>query len=110
MDIVAERQGDRMQLSLMGDLDIYGVADIHAHLASALDEAATVSLDLSRVENVDAAGIQLLMAVKREAGHRDKTFALIHHSACVIEAIELCQLERFFGDPLVLRPAAGRRT
>lgn len=109
MDIAIERQGDQMQLSLTGDLDIYGVADIHAHLTSALDDAVAITLDLSQVENVDAAGVQLLMAVKCEAGRRDKTFALIHHSACVIEAIELCQLERFFGDPLVLRPAAGRR-
>lgn len=109
MEIIERRTGNTVQLSLTGDLDIYGVAEVYARVSKGLDEADGVVLDLSAVDNIDGAGLQLLMAGKREAERGGKSLQLSQHSPCVIEAIELCQLERFFGDPLVLRPVGGRR-
>ncbi|OBS09876.1 STAS domain-containing protein [Acidihalobacter prosperus] len=109
MDIVESETGEGLQLALGGDLDIYSVAEVHARVAEALQQSASLVLDLSGVDNIDGAGLQLLMAGKRAAAHDGKALHLAQHSACVIEALELCQLERFFGDPLVIRPKGGKR-
>jgi len=67
-----------------------------------LNQSAELQVDLSGVSEVDGAGVQLLLAAKREAQHRGGTLTLIGHPPQFIEALELTDLARDFGDPLVL--------
>ena len=51
-------------------LDITGVSQLHGRLAEALQGGGRVALDGSRIERVDAAGIQLLVAFAHAAAER----------------------------------------
>jgi anti-anti-sigma regulatory factor len=61
-----------------------------------------LQINLSDVSEVDGAGIQLLLAAKREAQQRGGTLSLVKHPPQFIAALELTDLAREFGDPLVL--------
>lgn len=88
---------------LVGELDIYAVNEVNAVLRSVLLESEHVEVDLARVDTVDGAGLQALMAAKLEALRTARVLTLNRHSKALIEAIELTQVQVFFGDPVVLR-------
>jgi anti-anti-sigma factor len=77
-------QKDTQTIRLAGDLDIYTVESGRDALAAMLSDGHGLDLDVSGVENCDAAGIQLLLAARRSALAADKTF-FIHTPAPVIE-------------------------
>lgn len=56
------------------DLTVFAAAEVRAALLAALDETldetASLVLDLSDVEELDTAGLQLLLLVRREAAAR----------------------------------------
>lgn len=81
----------------------------HAHAARAalLDAVVChpeIEFDLSAVLALDAAGLQLLMLCKREAGRLGHRLKLARHSAAVVGQLELFNLAGYFGDPLFLPP------
>lgn len=90
------------RLSLEGDLDIYVVEASYHEITKVMAESESLTLDMGGVEQIDGAGLQLLIALKQEAMETGKSLSMIHHRPGLIEAIELCHLERFFGDPLIL--------
>jgi anti-anti-sigma regulatory factor len=51
-------------------LEIKDVEGVHRQLLSALGEGQAVTVDVGRVQTVDAAGAQLLLAFQGEAGRR----------------------------------------
>ena len=107
MDIQMQSTPEQAAVTLAGELDIYGVAEANEVLRRALSEAQRVEVDLRDIEAIDGAGLQMLMAAKLEAVRLGRELTLSRHSEAVIEAIELAQLNTFFGDPMVLR--AGER-
>lgn len=103
MEVVVVEEQEGTELKLIGDFDIYAVSEVYRLITKAVVDVDSVTLDLSEVGHIDGAGIQLLMALKGEFESQKKPFHLVGHSDSVIEAIELCHLERFFGDPLILK-------
>ena len=93
---------------LEGELNIFHGARLRDELLSLLAEHADLELDLADVVDCDSCGIQLLLLLKREARRQDKRLALVNHSACVAEVIELLNLGMELGDPLVLPADHGR--
>jgi phospholipid transport system transporter-binding protein len=71
-----------------GGLDLYGVETARAELLACLPGRSTVTLDLSGVSACDAAGWQLLLAVRRTAMAAGQAFAIRATSA----AVEECRL------------------
>ena len=61
-----------------------------------------VTLNLSAVQEMDSAGLQLLLAAKKTALQQGSSLALVWHSHVVLELLELCQLSAFFGDPTLI--------
>lgn len=59
------------QWKLKGDCSIYESTEIHKKLQTMLHTAATVTLDLSAVEKLDASFVQLLIAAKKQAFKHD---------------------------------------
>lgn len=90
------------RVALTEDFTIYSAAQNKENLLGQLDSSQGLELDLSGVEEMDSAGLQVLMLLKREADNRGKPLHLINHSQAVVEVFELLDLAGYFGDPLVI--------
>jgi anti-anti-sigma factor len=91
-------------LPLEGGLSIYSATEHMSLLMQVLAPNTEVELDLSAVDELDCAGLQLLVLAKQEAGHMGCDLRLSNHSPAVIEAFELSGLGTFFGDPILIKP------
>lgn len=89
-------------LAIEGELTVFAVHALKDRLMAALNECTQLTVDLSAVSEVDGAGVQLLLAAKREAQQRGGHLSLTGHPPQFIEALELTDLAREFGDPLIL--------
>ncbi len=96
-------------LVLNEDLTIYNAVTHKATLMDSLNNAAGLDLDLSRVGEIDSAGLQVLILAKHEANRQGKPLHLTAHSAAVLEVIDFLNLGAFFGDPLHI-PAGDAST
>ncbi|CAK0753556.1 phospholipid transport system transporter-binding protein [Gammaproteobacteria bacterium] len=90
------------RLRLEGDLTIYEAAALKTPLLAALEEEPTLEIDLSGVEELDTAGLQLLLLLKFEAQAGNRHVRFIQHSTAVREVLDLCDLAALFGDPIVI--------
>ena len=90
------------RLAITGELTIYRALELKATLLAGLAEAAELELDLSGVDEVDAAGLQLLVLVKQQATALNKVLRFTGHSPVVVDLLDLSGLAGFFGDPLLM--------
>ena len=101
MFIRAETKDGVLRLYIEGELTIYTAVECKAQLQPYLAQPAELEVDLSAVSEVDSAGLQLLILLKRETSHVGGSLRLVRHSRMVIEAFELCDLSSYFSLPLV---------
>lgn len=94
---------------LEGSLAVYDVGETKPQLIDAVAANRRLEVDLSRVEAIDTAGIQLLMLAKIHAAALGHELNLVGHSPAVAEMFELFRLAGYFGDPIVLPVAAPGR-
>lgn len=93
-------------LRLAGELTIYTAAEARASLAERLErKGALPELDLSGVEELDTAGLQVLLWAKREAAAHDKVLPFVHHSPALVEVFDLLRVAAIFGDPILISPS-----
>lgn len=90
------------RLALAGELTIFTAQAGKEQLLAALAGGEAVEVDLSAVTEIDSAGLQLLVAAKREAAVRNQTLGFVGHSAPVVELLDLCDLAGHFGDPVLM--------
>jgi anti-anti-sigma factor len=83
-------------------MTIYQAMALKEALLSALRQANHVNLDLSAVGEIDSAGLQLLLLIKRESLLRGKTLRIVAHSAATLDVIDTCNLAAYFGDPVLI--------
>jgi anti-sigma B factor antagonist len=93
------------RLSLCDDLTIYHALEQKAALLDALEHSDDLELDLSQVGEIDSAGLQLLLMLKKEAQRAGKRISIVAHSQPVRAVIDFCNLAAELGDPLLI-PAA----
>lgn len=96
------QEGAHSKLSLSGEMTIYSAAELKPQLLQALHDSQNLEINLAGVEEVDTAGFQLLLLLKREAKTAGKTLSLVAHSAATVEVLDLLKMEAYFGDPVVL--------
>lgn len=89
-------------LSLSEDLTIYHAFELKQKLLDALSASNDLDLNLAHVGDIDTAGLQLLILLKKEALRAGKTVRIVGHSQAVSAAIDFCQLGAEFGDPLII--------
>jgi anti-anti-sigma regulatory factor len=89
-------------LLIRDNLTIYNASEQKKLLLAAVAVAETLELDLSPVSEIDTAGVQLLILLKREAQLCGHGLRIVAHSPAVSEALEFFNLTTFFGDPLVI--------
>ena len=107
LTIWLDQEDGSTRLRLRGALRIETARQAKTDLLDALSAHRELECDLSDVAAIDAAGLQLLLMLKREAQRRDHQLRLIGHSPAVVELFELYQLAGQFGDPVVLPIADG---
>jgi anti-anti-sigma factor len=90
------------RLVIAQDLTIYHAMEQKQQLVDALGVTDLLELDLSQVTEMDTAGLQLLMLVKREAARLGKQLTIVAHSQVVRETLDFCNLAAFFGDPVII--------
>ena len=79
-----------------GEFNIYTVAELKQPLLESLANQATPILDLSQVSEMDSAGLQLLLLLKREADSLGRPLRLSGNNPVVNEVLELCNLSYLF--------------
>lgn len=94
---ISERDGI-CRVSFEGDLTIYTVGEIKAALEQVVLEHDETEVDLGSVEEMDTAGLQLMLMTKRCEG---KKVRFVNHSAAVLRLLELANLGSQLGDPLL---------
>lgn len=94
------------RLTFQEDMTIYNAAVQKQQLAEALAGNEVLELDLSRVAEMDTAGLQLLILFKRETQRLGKEGRVVGHSPAVREVIDFLNLAAWLGDPMVIPPAA----
>lgn len=104
------QQGGRIVIT--GELTIYTALELKEKLLAGLAEADELELDLSEVDEFDAAGLQLLVMVKQQASALGKALRFTGHSPVVLELLDLSGLAGFFGDPLLIvrKPTSEGKT
>lgn len=91
------------RIEIKGELSIFTAAGLRQQLLDALDTEMDVEVDLSEVSEMDSAGMQLMVAAKREASQRNKLLRFTGHSPAVFDVLELCNLSGHLGDPLLIQ-------
>ena len=99
---VERKRGGLCRIALDGEMTIYAAQALKDELLAPLAQCETAELDLSGVSDIDSAGLQLLILAKTETQTRGKTLSITGHSPAVLEILELCDLEGFFGDNVLI--------
>jgi len=87
---------------LEGELTIFTATEMKPALLAMLYADNDVEINLANIMDIDAAGLQLLILLKREAARIGKSLRYVMHSNAVLDLIELANLTSSFGDQIVL--------
>ncbi|MDO8772862.1 MAG: STAS domain-containing protein [Burkholderiaceae bacterium] len=100
---MTQRTTEPCHFTIEGEMTIYNSLELKDKLLAPLDQCAHMEIDLAGVSEIDSAGLQLLVMAKNEATARGKTLRISGHSPAVLEILDVCNLEGFFGDPVLIR-------
>ena len=90
------------RLSINEDMTIYNALAQKNQLLDALSSCDLLELDLLQVGDMDTAGLQLLVMLKKEALRTHKRVAIVAHSQAVHAVIDFCNMAAELGDPLLI--------
>lgn len=102
MQVGIEQVGNTVHLSPEGEMTIYHAAELKDKMLSAIRSGDEVEINLSGVSEMDTAGFQLLVMVKRDLTGRGGSLRLVGHSPATLEVLDWYQMAGYFGDPVVL--------
>lgn len=88
------------RIVIEGELNIYTAMELKDTLLAGLLTNEELELNLSAVDEFDAAGLQLLIMAKQGASALGRTLKITGHTPVVLEILNLSGLGDFFGDPL----------
>jgi anti-sigma B factor antagonist len=95
------------KLRMGNDMTIYTAAETKKKLVDIMKKDFEIELDLSQVTDLDTAGLQLLIMVKRELVAGGGDLYLVNHSQAVYEVLDMCNMIPYFGDSIVLPSKQG---
>jgi anti-sigma B factor antagonist len=89
-------------MSIEGEMTVYTAAAVSKQVLSALTErVATTLLDLSKVSEIDTAGVQILLVARRHAIALGRELQIVAPSLAVSGVLELLQLTALASTPPV---------
>lgn len=102
MAITVENAAEgRCKVVVDGNMTIYEAAADKPALLDALATATDLEIDLSSVHEMDTAGLQLLILVKRESLKAGKVMRLTDHSPSSLDVLDRYHMASYFGDPVI---------
>lgn len=96
MALNAKKSSGTCKVSMDGDMTIFTASALKADLLNNLDACSEFEIDLSKVSEIDTAGFQLLVMIKREAAVLNKTFRIVSHSAATAAVVDLYNMADYF--------------
>ena len=81
-----------------GELTIYTAEKNKEALVQAISSCEKLTVDLSKVSQLDTAGIQILLLAYVESKRRGIDIKFKGHSQQITEVLELCRLSQLTGD------------
>lgn len=97
MPLMKSTGEQHLRLLISGSFTIFQAADYKAQLLAVLGHTADLlEVDLSGIEEVDSAGLQLLLMLSREARAHDKDVVFTGVSPAMENMIDLLQLHGRF--------------
>ncbi len=84
------------KLAIDEDMTIYAIEGLKLALTDEIELCDKLELDLSAVEEIDSAGIQLLLALRRELMLKKKELKLTSVSSVVNNLMESYELKEYF--------------
>ncbi|GLH71724.1 hypothetical protein GETHLI_02260 [Geothrix limicola] len=98
------QQKGKVLIKLVGALTIYTAVQARKEFSDALEVHAAPEVDLSGVDEIDTAGVQVLLWIKQEAALRGRSIPFAFHSPAVVEVLDLLNLAGTLGDPILIAP------
>lgn len=108
MQITLDTTATPARLRLAGEMTIYAASDLHRQLLAHFGDCGGMALDLSAVEEIDCAALQLLLCARQHATAAGKAFELAAISRPVGALLDLFGLAAFFGEPPLADPVTGQ--
>ncbi len=100
--VTTQQQEDTLQLTVGSEMSIYTATELKTELYRDWDKAKEIEVNLSQVDELDSAGIQILLQMKYDSERLKKPVRFVEHSPIVIEALEMLDLISRFSDPVVI--------
>jgi anti-anti-sigma factor len=92
-----ETSGEVFRFSVEGEVTSRMVGELREAIFPAITRDQEIEIDLSRVSEIDFAGLLLMLEIKLTASARGKALRFIEHSKPVAEIMKLSGLADFFG-------------
>ncbi len=90
-------EGDKVIISINGEIDAYHSAEVKKYLKdSLLENAKKIVIDMSNVNYIDSAGLGSLVAVFKDARLAEKELILASLKQTVMRIFEMTRLDRVF--------------
>ena len=89
-------------LEIQGDMTIYEALEVQEMFSNSLSEHDAINVNLSNVSEIDSSGLQLMVALRKDAIKENKIVSYQSHSQAVIDFLDLFDMTSYFGDPIVM--------
>lgn len=83
---------NKTTITVGSDLSIYSASQIFTELKQKIDFDKDIEIDLQKVEEIDTAGVQMLLILDKTLTHHQKTLVLTHTSAAVESILAMFNL------------------
>jgi anti-sigma B factor antagonist len=93
-----KKKKNAIPAQISGELTIYTAGLLRDEVLELMKKTDSVDLELGGVTEMDTAGFQALLALKRESERAGKTLTLAGHSPAVLRVFDLYGAIGFFGD------------
>jgi anti-sigma B factor antagonist len=111
MGIKTESNNGICKVFIENNMTIYDVAEQKEQLLKALKKLKKnelMEIDLSNVNEIDTAGLQILLLIKKTAVKENKIVLLVAHSPASLDVIDHYNLAAYFGDPVIISSASKK--
>jgi len=105
MSIKVKSNDGSCEVLIEEDMTIYEAIKQKKKLLNALKKLKKneqIKIDLSNVNEMDTAGLQVLLLIKQTAEKARQVVLLVAHSPATLDVINRYNLASYFGDPLII--------
>lgn len=107
MHVDIKKSNGTTKAKLHDALDVAGVAEARDQLLQVLESGESIRFDFSSLAEIDTAGVQLALALRKEAAARGKDCRFVHPSPPVEEVFRLLGCAGIFDESVLTSHAKG---